>query len=115
MHGLAAIPDPIVRRRAAPNRAAPLACVAVPLACAASALCVDDWRARRFPAAHVAPFFIAFRSLLTTRDAWYRAPVVLLLAVTAYFKLMVWSDPRWFMPGIVLALAFAALHRRVAT
>ena len=41
--------------------------------------------------------------------------VVPLLASAAWFKLLVWSDPRSFTLGIVLALAFAALHRRVAT
>ena len=161
MHALAAIPELVVRRRAALDRAALVACVAVPLAFAAAALVVDDWRARRFLLAYVAPFFVAFPlwlrtrlarpwggremavdgavsllgalrfpgsflpfsghtlffvySLLSTRAAWYRVLVLLLLAETAYFKLLVWSDPRSFILGIVLALAFAALHRRVAT
>ncbi len=161
MHGFAAIPALVVRRRAALDRAALAASITLPLAFAAAALVVDDWRARRFLVAYVAPFFVAFPlwvrtrlarpwggremavdgavsllgalrfvgsflpfsghtlffvySLLTTRPAWYRVLALLLLAGTAYFKLSVWSDPRSFTMGIVLALAFAALHRRVAT
>ena len=161
MPGFAAIPALVVRRRAALDRAALVACVAVPLAIAAAALVADNWRARRFLLAYVAPFFVAFPlwfrtrmarpwggremavdgavsllgavrmtgsflpfsghtlfylySLLTTRTAWYRVLAALLLIETAYFKLLLWSDPRSFTLGIVLALAFAALHRRVAT
>lgn len=53
-------------------------------------------------------------SLLTERTRWYRWLALALLAETAYFKLVVWSDPRSFTLGIALALAFAALHRRFA-
>jgi hypothetical protein len=50
---------------------------------------------------------------LTERTGWYRVVALVLLAETAYFKLVLWSDPWSFGLGIVLALGFAAAHRRV--
>ena len=156
---LARIHAAVLGRRASLDRAALAAAVLLPLAFAAVALVADDWRARRFLLAYVAPFFVALPlwvrcrlagawpgrvmavdavvvalaglrflggflpfsghalfftySLVTERTGWYRALALLLLAETAYFKLVVWSDPRSFAAGILLGLAFAALHRRI--
>jgi hypothetical protein len=155
------IPALVLRHRAALDRAALAAAIALPLVCAAAALVVDDWRARRFLLAYVAPFFVALPlwvrrrlaraerwsgpemaldgavvtlgalrfaggflpfsghalffaySFLTVPSRGYRLLAALLLAETAYFKLVVRSDPHSLALGTVLALAFAALHRRI--
>jgi hypothetical protein len=49
-------------------------------------------------------------SLLTERTRWYRILALVLIAETAYFKLVLWNDARSFSIGAALGVGFAALY-----
>lgn len=50
-------------------------------------------------------------SFVTVRSWWWRAAVVALMAMTTWFKLLIWHDPRSWIVGIAAGTATGVLAR----